>query len=51
MARKFHHIKLKEAGCAYILSADMQDSRRVGGVEIVNPFAPESVAIRVKLLW
>ncbi len=30
----------KQAGCAAILSEDMQDGRRLGGVEIINPFAP-----------
>ena len=40
----------KEAGCACILSEDIQDGRRVDGGEIVNPFASGSAAILGKLL-
>ena len=33
---------VKQAGCAAILSEDMQDGRKLGGVEIVNPFGPNA---------
>ncbi len=29
----------RQGGCSAILSEDMQDGRRLGGVEFVNPFA------------
>lgn len=34
----------RHSGCSAILSEDMQDSRRLGGVEIINPFRAESAA-------
>ena len=40
----------KQAGCAFILSEDMRNGRRLGGVEIVNPFLKESTALLAKLL-
>jgi predicted nucleic acid-binding protein len=32
----------RAAGCTALLSEDMQDGRRLGGVEIVNPFAADA---------
>ena len=32
----------RRAGCAAILTEDMQDGRRLGGVSSIDPFAPES---------
>ncbi|MCY3669977.1 MAG: PIN domain-containing protein [Alphaproteobacteria bacterium] len=32
----------RQGGCSALLSEDMQDSRRLGGVEIINPFAPDA---------
>ena len=32
----------KQAGCAYIFSEDMQHGRRLGGVEIINPFVKDA---------
>ena len=34
----------RQSGCSAILSEDMQDGRRLGGVEIINPFRAESAA-------
>ena len=34
----------RDAGCAVILSEDMQDGRRLSGVAIVNPFAADAAA-------
>ncbi len=31
----------KRAGCSVLVSEDMQHGRRFGGVEFVNPFAPD----------
>ena len=33
---------VRQSGCSALLSEDMQDSRRLGGVEIINPFAPDA---------
>lgn len=33
----------RRVGCAVLLTEEMQDGRRVGGVEIVNPFRPGAV--------
>jgi predicted nucleic acid-binding protein len=41
---------VKQANCAFILSEDMQNGRRLGGVEIVNPFLAASKPILRKLL-
>lgn len=39
----------KQAGCAYVLSEDMQHGRRLGGVEMINPFAKDAKPV-IKLL-
>ena len=31
----------RQAGCSILVSEDMQHGRRLGGVEFVNPFAPD----------
>ncbi len=41
---------VKQADCAFILSENMRNGRRLDGVEIVNPFLEESGAILNKLL-
>ena len=33
---------VRQSGCSAIPSEDMQDGRRLGGVEIVNPFTAEA---------
>ena len=33
---------VRQSGCSAILSEDMQDGRRLGGVEIVNPFTADA---------
>lgn len=35
----------KQAGCAYVFSEDMQHGRRLGGVEIINPFAKDAATV------
>ena len=40
----------RQAGCAAILSEDMQDGRRLSGVEVINPFAEDAAARLVGLL-
>ena len=40
----------RRIGCAAILSEDMRDGRRLGGVEIINPFGPDSTARLAALL-
>lgn len=40
----------RQAGCSAIVSEDMQHGRRLGGVEFVNPFAPEAAATMATLL-
>ncbi len=40
----------RQIGCAAILSEDMQDGRRLSGVEIINPFIPEAAARLTALL-
>jgi predicted nucleic acid-binding protein len=39
-----------EAGCAVLLSEDMADGARIGGVEIVNPFAGDAISERARAL-
>jgi predicted nucleic acid-binding protein len=39
-----------EAGCAAILSGDMADGARLGGVEIVNPFVGDALSPRAAAL-
>jgi predicted nucleic acid-binding protein len=38
------------AGLDYLLSEDMQDGRRFGGLTIVNPFRPENAALIDRIL-
>jgi predicted nucleic acid-binding protein len=38
------------AGCTALLTEDMQHGRRIGGVEIVNPFIPDGAARAEELL-
>jgi hypothetical protein len=38
------------AGLQYLLSEDMQDGRRFGGLTIVNPFRPENAALVDRIL-
>ena len=40
----------RQAGCSAILSEDMQDGQRLGGVEFVDPFAAEAVSRVADLL-
>ena len=35
---------VRQSGCSVLLSEDMQDGRRLGGVEIIDPFAPDAEA-------
>jgi predicted nucleic acid-binding protein len=32
----------RQAGCACLITEDMQHGQRIGGVELLNPFLPES---------
>ena len=34
----------RHSGCSAILTEDMQDGRRLGGVEVINPFTTEAAA-------
>jgi predicted nucleic acid-binding protein len=38
------------AGCGYLLTEDMQDGARVGGVTMLNPFTGEDLPERVAVL-
>ena len=40
----------RQAGCPATVSEDMQHGRRLGGVEVVNPFAPHAAAAMATLL-
>ena len=40
----------RRIGCSAILSEDMQDGHRLGGVEIINPFAADAAARLAPLL-
>ena len=40
----------RQAGCSVIVSEDMQQGRRLGGVEFVNPFASETATTMATLL-
>ena len=40
----------RQSGCSAILSEDMQDGRRLSGVEFVNPFAIDATARLAALL-
>ena len=35
---------VRQSGCSAILTEDMQDGRRLGGVEVINPFTADSAA-------
>ena len=35
---------VRNAGCSVLLTEDMQDGRRLGGLEFMNPFRPENSA-------
>ena len=35
-------VTAKQAGCAYVLSEDMQHGHRLGGVEVINPFVKDA---------
>ena len=39
----------RQTGCSALLSGNMQDGRRLGGVEIIDPFAPDAEA-RLEML-
>ena len=40
----------RQVGCSAILSEDMQDGRRLSGVEIINPFAADAATRLAALL-
>lgn len=40
----------RQAGCAAIISEDMQDGRRLSGVEFINPFGADATARLAALL-
>jgi predicted nucleic acid-binding protein len=40
----------RQSGCSAIVSEDMQDGRRLSGVEIINPFAADAAARLAELL-
>ena len=39
-----------EAGCAFVLSEDLQHRRSLGGVEVLNPFADDAGPVLSRLL-
>ena len=41
---------VRQARCTLLLSEDMQDGRRFGGLTIVNPFRPENAALIDRIL-
>lgn len=41
---------LRQNGCLTLITEDMQDGRRLGGVEFLNPFAPDATDRRETLL-
>ena len=41
---------IRQAGQAVFVSEDMQHGRRLGGVKIVNPFAPGAAAVMATVL-
>lgn len=43
-------VTAKQAGCGYIISEDMQHGRRLGGVEILNPFVRDGEPALSRLL-
>ena len=40
----------RQAGCAAVVSEDMQHGRRLGGVEFVNPFAADAAEVMASML-
>jgi predicted nucleic acid-binding protein len=40
----------RRAGCRLLLSEDMHDGQTLGGVTIVNPFAPQNVVLLAAVL-
>lgn len=40
----------RQSGCVAILSEDLQDGRRLGGVDVINPFAGDAAARLAMLL-
>ena len=40
----------RRSGLQYLLSEDMQDGRRLGGLTIVNPFRPDNAALIDRIL-
>ncbi len=43
-------VTAKQTGCGYIISEDMQHGRRLGGVEVLNPFAKDAKPALSRLL-
>jgi len=43
-------VTAKQAGCGFIISEDMQHGRRLGGVEVLNPFDKDAEPVLAKLL-
>ena len=39
----------RQAGCSVLVSEDMQHGRRLGGVEFVNPFAPDAPMVMPRM--
>lgn len=40
----------RQAGCTCLITEDMQHGQRIGGVELINPFLPESQDRMFRLL-
>jgi predicted nucleic acid-binding protein len=43
-------VAARQAGCRLLLSEDMHDGQTLGGVTIVNPFAPKNAALLAAVL-
>ncbi len=43
-------VTAKQVGCGFIISEDMQHGRRLGGVEVLNPFVKDAEPALAKLL-
>jgi predicted nucleic acid-binding protein len=43
-------VTARQAGCTAIISEDMQDGRRLSGVEFINPFAADATVRLAALL-
>jgi predicted nucleic acid-binding protein len=43
-------VTAERAGLRYLLTEDMQDGRRLGGLTIVNPFRTENIALIDRIL-